>query len=542
MDRNLLWIFAAAGLCLCAVNAHVQRRYHFVYDFMNMTEAQSYCREKYSDLATVESEEDMELLRNMADLSRMTYPGGNSDRAWIGLYDDISSWRWSLLERSFYKPGETEFRNWWPGEPNNKKGEEHCVELYDNGQWNDDSCDTQLQPVCCDVTGSDVTFVLINTSMSWTEAQSYCRNHHTDLAWVKNTTDNQRVKDLVSGQKVWIGLSRESWKWSDGSQSTFRFWKQESKEPNNNFENETCVSADFSSSGRWEDWNCDYKRTFVCQSPNVTFVLITDDMTWTEAQSYCREHYTDLASVRNMAENEEIKDMIPFLNEVWIGLYRESWKWFDGSDSTFRDWNLGFSEPNNLYSKESCVAADFGNSGKWEDWPCGYRRAFICHTAGITKQVFRLSVQKMSPSPDLRDPAVMEDVFEQLQQKLKDEGLNENIELSWRKQPDGNILQKVETKEEEEEEEGMSHDSPLHSVTRPGQNLHTQDDSGSPGHQDTADPGQPESSLSLPSPQQCPALVPSWLRIFSSTSSKRWAQSSSLLNQVNSPQTAPIRR
>uniref|UniRef100_A0A3Q3G5R4 C-type lectin domain-containing protein n=1 Tax=Labrus bergylta TaxID=56723 RepID=A0A3Q3G5R4_9LABR len=112
--------------------------------------------------------------------------------------------------------------------------------------------------------GSNVTFVLINTNMSWTEAQSYCREHHTDLASVRNLDENQKIKELISGLTVWIGLSRETWKWTDGRNSSFRFWKKNPPEPNNNYEKETCVAAYFEDSGRWEDWPCHYKRASIC--------------------------------------------------------------------------------------------------------------------------------------------------------------------------------------------------------------------------------------------------------------------------------------
>uniref|UniRef100_A0A8C9Y614 C-type lectin domain-containing protein n=1 Tax=Sander lucioperca TaxID=283035 RepID=A0A8C9Y614_SANLU len=70
--------------------------------------------------------------------------------------------------------------------------------------------------LCAPFPGPNVTFILNNITMKWTQAQSYCREHHTDLASIRNITENQKVRDVAAGHSVWIGLFRECWKWSDG--------------------------------------------------------------------------------------------------------------------------------------------------------------------------------------------------------------------------------------------------------------------------------------------------------------------------------------
>ena len=84
--------------------------------------------------------------------------------------------------------------------------------------------------------------------------------HYTDLVTVRNETENQKVKDTADGETVWIGLFRDSWKWSDGSNSFFRYWA--SGEPSNG--QEQCVAMNFDDSGRWEDWSCSHKKPFIC--------------------------------------------------------------------------------------------------------------------------------------------------------------------------------------------------------------------------------------------------------------------------------------
>uniref|UniRef100_UPI0037E8F325 C-type mannose receptor 2-like n=1 Tax=Semicossyphus pulcher TaxID=241346 RepID=UPI0037E8F325 len=300
-----------------------------------MTEALNHCRETYTDLATIESEEDVKLLNNMADLSKFIFSElvPIKQPAWIGLHHDEGRWRWSLSDTSFYKQGETDFRNWNDGEPNGPNGE-HCGQMYHTGKWNDKTCTLPIYSVCSNVTGPKVTFVLNPTAMSWTDAQSYCRKHHTDLA-----------------------------------------------------------------------------------------------------------------SVRNMEENLKVKELIPFGQGAWFGLFRDFWQWLDGSKSSFRHWSKW--EPNNDFQTEACVAADFSDSGKWENGNCDFKRAFICYSIPSI-QVIIVRLVKQSSSLDLNDPAVMENISKQLRLKLKDQGVTEDVTLSWRKQSDGKVFHKEEKEREGE--------------------------------------------------------------------------------------------
>lgn len=100
-------------------------------------------------------------------------------------------------------------------------------------------------------------------------------------------------------------------------------------------------------------------------------------MNWTDAQSFCREHHTELARARNMAENQEIQEVIPAGEYGWIGLFRDAWKWSDGRNSSFKHWNKD--KPNNSGKKDQCAAAAMNTSGKWEDRNCDIKRVFVCY-------------------------------------------------------------------------------------------------------------------------------------------------------------------
>ncbi|TNN30225.1 Macrophage mannose receptor 1 [Liparis tanakae] len=220
-----------------------------------------HCRENHQELATIRDQEDLETLGTLKTTVH--------SRAWIGLSYDVDNWRWSLANTSFYKPGEMEFRRWITGEPNNVLNKEHCATLRSDGRWGDIMCSDYTKSVCFDVGGPD-KFVLITTSMTWPEAQSYCREHHTDLAMVRNMEESQVVRNLdPSGGKVWIGLYRDPWKWSDGSESSFRSWNL--LEPRYDVgSSETCVAADFSADGLWETLDCNAKSAFICFSGELS--------------------------------------------------------------------------------------------------------------------------------------------------------------------------------------------------------------------------------------------------------------------------------
>uniref|UniRef100_A0A3P9N4Q7 C-type lectin domain-containing protein n=1 Tax=Poecilia reticulata TaxID=8081 RepID=A0A3P9N4Q7_POERE len=105
----------------------------------------------------------------------------------------------------------------------------------------------------------------------------------------------------------------------------------------------------------------------------ATFFYISTLMNWTDAQSYCRLHYTDLASIRSLQENEQIRTMRPAGLTVWIGLYKDTWKWSNGNLFLFSYWASG--QPQG--GVENCTVADFSLSGLWEDWPCGIEKASV---------------------------------------------------------------------------------------------------------------------------------------------------------------------
>ncbi|XP_034471069.1 lymphocyte antigen 75-like [Hippoglossus hippoglossus] len=230
-------------------------QYHFVSDEMNWTEAQSYCRETYTDLATIENTEEMKKLKDTVSAA------GHSSKVWIGLYSHID-WKWS---DGFNQSG-AEYRNWESPDPNNFKANELCVVQTMNGKWFDFECHEQHPFVCYRGTLEDSDFVLVNTSKNWTEAQRHCRENYTDLVTVRNDADNKKIHKLITPLKMAsIGLYRDPQiYWSDGSNYSFSSWYQ-GVNPLGSMK-VVCGVADLEKGGKWRLRSCEERKPFVCYS------------------------------------------------------------------------------------------------------------------------------------------------------------------------------------------------------------------------------------------------------------------------------------
>ncbi|XP_029943490.1 macrophage mannose receptor 1-like [Salarias fasciatus] len=283
-------------------------------------------------------------------------------------------------------------------------------------------------------------YFLIEKAKSWSEAQDYCKERYSNLAIVRNAKDMEQLVDVSQPYlkiRVWIGLRHElsNWTWSQGEGNYVgaEFMKWAPGEPDDRTQGkENCA---FARNGFWHDAPCSEEESFVCSNgSSVTprFFLMDMKLSKSNAQRHCRRNFTDLASVTNEAENEELKSLTAGVGH-WISLFRAPWKWPDESHMSFSKWNATLEEPNGGI-QTPCVTV---RRGAWEDDDCEQQLFFVCQIEIHMKKV-KLKGTTENLSLNLEDEA--EAILQQLNQTVTDLGLTQAVKLTWMKQPDGKIF------------------------------------------------------------------------------------------------------
>ncbi|KAK9530477.1 hypothetical protein VZT92_011973 [Zoarces viviparus] len=247
-----LVILLLSSSCV-TLSSHIVREYYLIDMPKTWDQAQSYCRENYTDLATIANRDDLKRFLDTAVASSV------SGEAWIGLKEGgEASWLWSV-GASQTSDGLAVYTNWASApDPSH-----HCGGMRGDGKWSSALCNATLPFVCQGGEGSSRLYVVLQEK-SWRQAQKHCRLNDADLASVRSQTENQALQQIfhqsVNLSSFWIGLFRDEWKWSDQSHSSFRHW--ETAQPN---DDGVCGLVRTALSGKnWYDRGCTSRFPFFC--------------------------------------------------------------------------------------------------------------------------------------------------------------------------------------------------------------------------------------------------------------------------------------
>ncbi|XP_065145822.1 galactose-specific lectin nattectin-like [Paramisgurnus dabryanus] len=101
---------------------------------------------------------------------------------------------------------------------------------------------------------------------------------------------------------------------------------------------------------------------------------------WATAEKNCQSVDANLASVRNIVENNFLLSVLAADTSVWIGGHDAAvegqWLWTDGSQFDFTNWCSG--QPDNFQGNENCLEINYTTNRCWNDQPCSVRFRYIC--------------------------------------------------------------------------------------------------------------------------------------------------------------------
>ncbi|KAK7177206.1 hypothetical protein R3I93_001250 [Phoxinus phoxinus] len=280
-------------------------------------------------------------------------------------------------------------------------------------------------------------FILIQEPKTWTEAQSFCREYHLDLATVQSGQDRSEIQEIPSSLS-WIGLHDGlcAWRWSFQDQDlVFQNWGL-SEDTTTRTQRKCGVIRN---EGTWHTASCDEQKYFFCY--NVTgnkFVFYKTKLTWREAQRYCRMNYVDLAIINDITVNRYIEYLLDTYGgyEGWVGLSMNLWLWSDQSDVNWLSVKWSPGEPDNRDGNDKC--AFVYENGLIGDGDCFSHLPFFC-TKRSQMQLVRVAVRSAGA---LDESAVMTAVEEKIRQILSEQEMDAGSSVTWRVQADGKIFQR----------------------------------------------------------------------------------------------------
>nr|XP_055057051.1 secretory phospholipase A2 receptor-like [Misgurnus anguillicaudatus] len=241
MNMSLFVLLLLLGL-LCSASG-LPRKYHYISKYMTWTDAQSYCRATYTDLATADSMDDVNMMIKTVD-------SGYIGSVWIGLQRATQSqWVWSNGDDTL-----KQYNNWGDKNPSGT----NPYAFFANGYWyNFVPWSDRMLFACYNESIGNIKIIQWD---SWRGAQSYCRQYYTDLAIIRSAAENDQLyADFGNGPWVWFGLFLDSWQWSDQWNRFFRYWADGYPTQFGD-----CAAFSTSDSGKWVHYSCDQLHQFIC--------------------------------------------------------------------------------------------------------------------------------------------------------------------------------------------------------------------------------------------------------------------------------------
>ncbi|XP_045153896.1 P-selectin [Echinops telfairi] len=124
--------------------------YHYSTKAYSWNVSRAFCRKYYTDLVAIQNKNEIAHLNEVIPYYSSYY--------WIGIRKINNVWTWVGTKKSLTKEAE----NWADNEPNNKRNNQDCVEIYIKsqsapGKWNDEPCWKKKLALCYTASCQDMS-------------------------------------------------------------------------------------------------------------------------------------------------------------------------------------------------------------------------------------------------------------------------------------------------------------------------------------------------------------------------------------------------
>ncbi|XP_036451965.1 macrophage mannose receptor 1-like [Colossoma macropomum] len=422
-----------------------EKCYKIGLDLKTWTEARSYCRRLGGNLAAITNRIQQVFLTSRMD-------DANVPDLWLGLNNLVSDrFRWT--DGSEFRHAEFDASEAGNIKFDSISGDEHLkstrpqicvvmggVQRPNLGKWVTKNCndtsgyicsqavDHFIEPSSAEVPQTFIrlgssSYMLVQTNLTWQEAQIYCEAEGAKLASIQDTL-TQAYIDLQTyklRQPLWIGLNNLEtdgyFHWIDKWELNMTRW--DSNEPK---KDHPCVYVDVG--GTWKSAQCNQTLYSMCKKstdiapttpvpylgvcPNQTeeepkmtwlpfkghcYAFVKQSVSWNKASQICMSRGANLVSILDPVEESFVDTYIKLFSddyrEFWMGLFKNlagQWLWVDKSVLNYFKLTQIMVGDEFLYFQSYEATLDcalFAEHGIWLKDRCEEHAPFICKTAKV---------------------------------------------------------------------------------------------------------------------------------------------------------------
>ena len=244
-------------------NGNIYARYDDAMSFASMS---ALCEQAGGHIVTINDQTENDEIAKHID----------SGYYYIGYNDHTGGWQY----------GNSSYRNWGAGEPDNGGGIENCTAITSSGLWYDTKDEhynygiLEQSGFILEIEGSSIQlyktehfennkYEFFNTNMPYSVAKFYVKSKGGDIPTIESEEENTFINKNQNGWYSWIDLKKdgngESFTWANGSSLGYVNWNDNEPDNNQGIERNVVMA---SNNGKWNDTSDKFNGGLIIEYDN----------------------------------------------------------------------------------------------------------------------------------------------------------------------------------------------------------------------------------------------------------------------------------